>query len=169
MLGAYDIKYGSVFDGKTYSGSDVIVASDDEKKGNVMFTSFCGNKLAKPIYATFSPVSGELSIDPLQYCFDFDDEEKGKTYQAHLVWATVQDQQLAFSKTSPVVLQMPEAGKLVNTGYFGFLGYENGTPTTWFDGVFSYDASKTAASGSAKAKAVSSARKVFSLNAKVVK
>lgn len=64
---------------------------------------------------------------------------------------------------------MPEAGKLVNTGYFGFLGYENGTPKMWFDGVFSYDASKTAASGSAKAKAVSSARKVFSLNAKVVK
>lgn len=170
VLGAYDIKYGSVFDGKTYSGSDVIVASDDEKKGNVMFTSFCGNKLAKPVYATFSPVSGELSIDPFQYCFDFEDsEEEGKIYQAHLVWATIQDSRFAFNKTLPVVLQMPEAGKLVNTGYFGFLGYEDGTPMMWFDGVFSYDASKTAASGSAKANAVSSARKVFSLNAKVVK
>ncbi len=167
VLGTYAAQYRSVFDGNYYGGSDVIVASDDEKKGNVMFTSLCGFQLTKPVYATFTPESGEISIDPAQDCFDFEDE--GVTYNVKLVCAVIQGSSFLYSTTLPIVLQMPEVGKLVNSDRFGFLGYKGGSPAMWYDGVYTYAASKTTEGGSAKASAVSAAKKAFGLDAKVVK
>lgn len=131
---AYKSAYGSDYDG---GGTDVIAKSDDEEKGNIMFTSFCGITLDEPVYATWNPQTGEISIPALSYCFSYTYKEVD--YDVYLTWANSSGY---YSSKNPIVLEMPEAGTIQNTEWFGFIRGTGSKLVGWYDIAYSYSAVK---------------------------
>ena len=126
IIGAYNVTavdYSNPDGRATYV---VIERSDDEAKGNVMFTNnFLGYQVNNwPIYATFDGLTGELSITDT-YAFywnsSYDSSVEG-SYQAilnyHLTTEYGQD-------TDPVTFQFDEPGVFQSTysGYIGIILY----------------------------------------------
>ena len=122
ILGAYNVTavdYDNPDGRATYV---VIERSDDEAKGNVMFTNnFLGYQVNNwPIYATFDGLTGELSITDT-YAFywnaSYDSTVEG-SYQAllnyHLTTEYGQDNE-------PVTFQFDEPGVFQST-YSGYIG-----------------------------------------------
>ncbi len=144
---AYKSAYGSEYNG---GGTDVIAKSDDETKGNIMITSFCGETLEKPIYANWNPQTGEITIPALSYCYSYTDE--GVDYDTYLSWANSNG---AYSAKKAIVLQMPKAGTIQNTEWFGFLACVGSKPAGWDNVASSYVAVKS--DGGSSSSAVKSA------------
>ena len=119
-----------------------IVASDDPEAGNVMFTSFAGIPCATPIYATFTPASGNLEIYGLQPFFGYFDEEYG--VQVDYVFYTYTYDYVNFS--------MPEAGILTSPDdYFGVVVAYDGELAAWAHLFLDFEAEKTVAEAPAPA------------------
>ncbi len=150
ILGSYSDYYRSAFDGEAYEGGTVIVKSDDETKGNVMFTTFCGEDCK--LYATWEPQMGTVSINPFQYFYSR--EVGGTLYYAYLLWCDNTGN--PNTKTS-IVLSVPEKGTIQNTEWFGFYAFNAATykGAGWFDIAYQYQAVKNDAdSGTTAASAV---------------
>lgn len=165
VIGSYAGAYMSAFDGKTYGGTDVIAKSDDESKGNIMITSLCGMTFDKPVYATWNPQEGTITIPALSYCFSYTDE--GVDYNAVISWASSKG---GYSPTDPIVLEVPEAGTIQNTEMFGFLACKGSTPSSWYDIAYKYKAVKNESAGEAGLTAARSRdSKLYSFDAKILK
>jgi len=150
VLGSYSDYYRSAYDGEAYEGGAVIVKSDDETKGNIMFTTFCG--VDCKLYATWEPQMGIISINPFQYFYS--SEYKGTLYKAYLLWCDNTGK--SDSKTS-IVLSVPEEGTIQNTEWFGFFAFvaETGASAGWFDIAYQYQAVRNdAGSGTTAVSAV---------------
>ena len=145
VLGTYNVDYSTCFNsGQDLSGTDVIVASDNAEKGNIMFTSLFGAPLSNPVYATFEPQLGEITIPSGQAMFQMKDKENN-IYTACIYCGAVSNNSLSPS-TSPVVFNMTSARTIENTYYFGiFLFDAQGKAVGWYDAYMGYEAVKTAA------------------------
>ncbi len=144
-LGTYNVTYSTCFNsGQDLSGTDVIVASDNAEKGNIMFTSLFGAPLSNPVYATFEPQLGEITIPSGQAMFQMKDN-KDNVYTACIYCGAVSNGSLSPS-TSPVVFSMTSARTIENTYYFGILLFDaQGKAVGWYDAYMGYEAVKTTA------------------------
>lgn len=145
VLGTYKVSYSTCFNnGDDLSGTDVIVVSDNAEKGNIMFTSLFGMQLPKPVYATFEPQLGEISIPSGQAMFQIKDKEDN-VYTACIYCGAVSNGSLSPS-TDPVVFSMTSANTIENTYYFGIVLFNaEGKYAGWYDAYMGYEAVKTAA------------------------
>ena len=108
VLGTYTNEFNGYFDGP---GTDtfVIVESDDEEKGNIMFTTIFGDPVDEDLrlYATFDPVGGTVTIADWQPIWA-DEELDGYWY-------------FAVNGADEVVLSVPSPGIIKDTGtWFGY-------------------------------------------------
>lgn len=144
-LGTYNVTYSTCFNsGQDFSGTDVIVASDNAEKGNIMFTSLFGAPLSNPVYATFEPQLGEITIPSGQAMFQMKDNQDN-IYTACIYCGAVSNGSLSPS-TSPVVFNMTSARTIENTYYFGILLFDaQGEAAGWYDAYMDYEAVKTTA------------------------
>lgn len=172
VLGTYNVNYSTCFgaNGENISATDVIAVSDNTEKGNMMFTSMFGVQLQTPVYATFNPQLGEITIQSGQVLFGVPDG-KGNTYVARLYSGAVSGNSLSPS-TKPIVFNMTSASTIENTYYFGIVLFDaQGQAISWYDAYMGYDAVKTSASASsALAGTLSISSRMIPLNqAKIVK
>ena len=169
VLGSYKSSYLTCFSNgdDIAEATDVIVKSNNEKKGNIMFTQLFGYKLAEPVYATFDTALGTISVASPQAMFVA--TIGGTDYTMAFANGAVSGGSLVIS-ADPAVFNVPEAGKIENTGYFGMYAFDkDGESVGWYDAYYSYDAEKSSeATASVKA---SNAKAITRLvgDAKVVK
>ncbi|MGM9737656.1 MAG: hypothetical protein ACI3ZT_04485 [Candidatus Cryptobacteroides sp.] len=136
ILGSFNAAFASAFNGAEFTGVDTIVASDDPENGNIMFTSFAGLELDYPLYATFDPVGGTISIPSLQVVGTL---TSGET-EYYLVFCNgvVSGGQLGISK-SDAVFSVPTIDSYKSTGYFGLVIFTTDySPVTWYNAYSPY-------------------------------
>lgn len=169
VLGSYKSSYLTCFSNgdDIAEATDVIVKSNNEKKGNIMFTQLFGYKLAAPVYATFDTALGTISVASPQAMFVA--TIGGTDYTMAFANGVASGGNLVATK-DPAVFKVPEAGKIENTGYFGMYAFDkDGKGAGWYDAYYSYAAEKSSeATASVKA---SNAKAITRLvgDAKVVK
>ena len=137
ILGSFNAAFASAFNGAEFTGVDTIVASDDPENGNIMFTSFAGLELEYPLYATFDPVGGTISIPSLQKVGTL---TSGETeYDLVFCNGAVNGNSLGISE-SDAVFSVPTTDSYKNTGYFGLAVFskEDGSPVDWYDAYYKY-------------------------------
>ncbi len=136
--GSFNAAFASAFNGAEYTGVDTIAASDDPESGNIMFTSFAGLKLESPLYATFDPVGGTISIHSLQNVGTLTIEET--EYNLVFCSGAVSGNSLGIGK-SDAVFSVPAIDSYENTGYFGLVIFTKGSspsPVQWYDAYYTY-------------------------------
>ena len=62
LIGRYTVSAYSAFDGSPVTTTLVLEVSDNEEKGNVMFTTMFATKCQANVYATFDTAQGTLSV-----------------------------------------------------------------------------------------------------------
>ena len=117
IVGTYDLAEGSVY-GPDYHSFETLVIkeSDNEKKGNVMFTSYGGFKCEKtPIYAEFDVDAGYLTIPSGQvFASEVDGED---TYYYAFVSADIVGSQVV-PMEDDVVFEVPAPNTIVGPNYY---------------------------------------------------
>lgn len=126
ILGTYSANANSAFQyPATEDALLTIAVSDNEKKGNVMFTAFLGTTVTTPIYATFDMIAGTLTVPSMQH---FTTVEKYKVYYSETEFIEVTaDKNFAaatsagkLDKETPISFLVPKAGTITGqSGYFG--------------------------------------------------
>lgn len=155
-LCAYDYTLADVIGTFKYVGADnvsqsyvqgelVIAASDDPEAGNVMLTSIAGITCKTPIYATFTPASGNLEIYGNQPFYGFVDDDGT---QVDYVFYTYTNAYLHLSMTEAGVLGMPD-------DYFGVAIAYDGKLAAWQYLFLDFAAEKVGAEQAAALKSVS--------------
>ncbi len=171
VLGSYTSSYATCFSNgeDLIDVTDVIVASDNAEKGNIMFTHLFGEELASPVYATFDPAAGTITVASLQSMFAVT-TASGAKYVIAFANGTVSSGSLYDSK-APAVFEVPAKGKIENTGYFGMyaLSAATGTGAGWWDAYYDYSAEKAAATSGASLKTANARSFKLISAAKVVK
>lgn len=144
VLGTYSVNYSTCFNAMPdIASTDVIVASDNAEKGNIMFTSMFGVELADPVYATFEPQLGTITISGGQQLFGVKDKD-GNVLVACIYCGAVSNGSLQPSK-NPIVFDMTSADTIENTYYFGILLFNSdGKPVQWYNAFAGYEAVKAA-------------------------
>lgn len=66
LIGRYAVSAKSAFDGTDVSDVVIVELSDNESKGNVMFTTVFGTKCQANVYATFDTDAGTLTVPSMQ-------------------------------------------------------------------------------------------------------
>lgn len=120
IVGTYDLVEVSAFTGTPGVSELVIAESDDEKKGNVMFTSYGGVDCEKtPIYADFDFDSGILEVPSGQVFGSIKDQE-GTEYQLALATGVVKDGSvyLDFDDETPITFEVPQSNTFAGPGYY---------------------------------------------------
>jgi len=170
VLGSYKSSYLTCFSNgdDIAEATDVIVKSNNEKKGNIMFTQLFGYKLAEPVYATFDTALGTISVASPQAMFVA--TIGGTDYTMAFANGAVNGGSLVIS-ADPAVFNVLEAGKIENTGYFGMYAFDKDgkEEVGWYDAYYSYTAERSSeASTSVKASNAKAITRLIT-DAKVVK
>lgn len=146
ILGTYRGSFTTVIAiGKNWTGEVVISESDDEEYGNVMIEGFVG--MPEPLYATFDPVYGTLSIETQQLL--------GMAESSAYLFSTfsISGSSLGLS-LDPTTFQVPAPGKIQSPDhYFGIIAV-TGTTAAFVDAYNPSTASFTR-TGTASSSAVS--------------
>lgn len=168
ILGSFNAAFASAFTGEEFTGVDTIVASDGPEYGNIMFTSFTGLELENPLYATFDPVGGTISIPSLQIVGTL---TSGET-EYYLVFCNgaVSGNSLGISK-SDAVFSVPTIDSYESTGYFGLVIFsKDGSPVDWYDAYYKYAGERAPEEAVAAANAYSvESRSFFPLGTAILK
>lgn len=146
ILGTYRGSFTTVIAiGKNWTGEVVISESDDEEYGNVMIEGFVG--MPEPLYATFDPVYGTLSIETQQLL--------GMAESFDYLFSTfsVSGSSLGLS-LDPTTFQVPAPGRIQSPDhYFGIIAV-TGSTASFIDAYNPSTASFTR-TGTASSSAVS--------------
>lgn len=149
VIGTYAYEAFSAYSETYVNGEWTIEASDDESKGNVMFTKMWSTECVDNVYATFDPAAGKLTVASQQtyasgekYAYGFSTFDASGT-----------------SIKTPAVFSMPEAGVLTfvaETFYVGdaAVNLANGDYLGFFDLFALIEAEKTQAAAPSPAVAV---------------
>ena len=114
IIGNYTVKGTSYWKGNDETAAWVIEKSDNSKKGNVMITTYWGNKCTNPIYATFDGDAGELKILDYQEFMTLSTKTGEKIGDMYFACSTDED-------GAVLTIKVPSAGKLSEPDmYFGY-------------------------------------------------